>query len=98
MSFDRKNDQREFLLTDDVDTAELLHEHDNTGSEGSTTVARDGEEFEDRGTTSRNVGLFLEERIDHEEIAGGLELGVSETTQRLVGVAVATATAVEREV
>jgi len=69
------------VVGDDVDTTELLHEHDDTGCEGSTTVTRDGEEFDDSEATGSDVGLLLEKSVNHEEITSGLKLGVTETAE-----------------
>ena len=60
-------------------------------AESTTTVARDGEELDDGRLARRDVGLLLEEGVDEEQVARGLELGVAEAAERLVGVAVTTA-------
>jgi hypothetical protein len=91
----RRNEKRK--LTDYVDTAELLHEHHDTGGESGTTVTGNGKEFDDSETTGSDVCLFLEEGVDHEKITSSLELGVTETAEGLVGIDVTTSTAVYSE-
>jgi len=73
-----------------------LHEHDDTGCEGSATITGNGEEFDDSETTGSDVGLLLEKSVDHEKITSSLELGVTETAERLVSLDVSTATTGEK--
>ena len=79
------------VVRDDVDAAELLHEHDYAGGQRSAAVAGDGEEFDESGPAGRDGGFFLEEHVDEEEITRGLESGVAETAERFVRVDVASA-------
>lgn len=69
-------------------SAKLTHEHDNTGSEGSATVTSDGEKLDNSGSTGGDGSLFLQESVDHEEVASGLKLGMTKTAKGFVSLAV----------
>ena len=79
------------VVRDNVDAAELLHEHDDAGCQCGATVAGDGEELDEGRPAARDGGFFLAENVDEEEITRGLESGVAETAERLVRVDVASA-------
>ena len=52
------------VVGDDVDAAELLHEHDDDGGEGGAAVTRDGEELDDQIAAGLDLLLGLEEDVD----------------------------------
>lgn len=53
------------VVGDNVDAAELLHEHDDERAEGGATIARDGEEFEDaKPAGGLDFLLGLEQCVD----------------------------------
>jgi hypothetical protein len=55
-----------------------------------TTVARDREQLANGRLAGGDGSLFLEEGVDHEKVAGGLELGVAKASEGVIGVDVAT--------
>jgi hypothetical protein len=57
-----------------------------------TTVARDGEQLANGRLAGGDGSLFLEKSVDHEKVAGGLELGVAEARKGVVGVDIAALT------
>jgi hypothetical protein len=65
---------------------EELNEGCLTGREVGLSRRESGEKRRERRTGKAH--LLLEKSVDEEEIAGGLELGVTETAEGLVGVTV----------
>jgi hypothetical protein len=68
----------------DVDTTELLAEHNDERSERGTRVARNCKQLEDLETTPLNLLLLVEQHADHEEVTRGLDFVVSKSDKRLV--------------
>ena len=52
------------VVSDDVDAAELLHEHDDEGAEGGAAVTGDGEQLEETVAAFEGLGLSLELYVD----------------------------------
>ena len=52
------------VVGDDVDAAELLHEHDDDGGEGGAAVTWDGEELKEEVTASLDLFFSFEEDVD----------------------------------
>lgn len=79
------------VVRDDVNTAELLHEHDEEGGLGGTTVAGDGEELGGAGPGGLGLDFFLEHEanVNVVQVAGGHEAGLAELGQGLESLLVA---------
>ena len=61
------------VIGDNVNTAELLHEHDETRGLGSAPVSWDAEELQDEVATFLNIRFGLEKSVHVEHITSGLE-------------------------
>ena len=61
------------VIGDNIDTAKLLHEHDETGGLGGTPVSRDAEEFQDEVAAFLNIRFGFEESVHVEYIPSSLE-------------------------
>lgn len=55
---------RRGVICDDIDAAELLHEHDNEGADGRTPVAWDCPHLRDEVPVTLNLSLSLEEGVN----------------------------------
>lgn len=84
-------ENRRTVVGDNVDAAELLHEHHDAGGEHGATIPADAEELDNGGLAGRHIRFFLEECVDHEEIASCLQLSVAESAKGVVRFAVASA-------
>jgi hypothetical protein len=63
----------------------LLHEHHYLGGNHGTTVTADGEHLLDLLETPSHARLILEEDVHVEQVAGGLNLATTETTEGFKG-------------
>ena len=78
--------------SDDIDTAQLLRNHDHERRQCCAANTRDGEELDELTeivALSHDIGFNLELGMDVVQVASGLELSVTESFQRLVSVQVA---------
>lgn len=73
------------VIGNDVDTTELLHEHDEEGRLRGTTIALDGEEFLEQILALTFGLLDFEKLVSVVHVACGLDLVLSQAAESLEG-------------
>lgn len=76
------------VFTDNVDTTELLHEHEDERCKGGASVAGNTEHLEDVNATALDLLVLHEKYMGIVQVTGGLDLVVTETAEGIVCVTV----------